>query len=88
LQLSSKGWQEGKHSLKPWWEYSLGVLIGAYQEFERRVGTIAKARGAKPSIVEETIDNLPSTFSISDIERLLSISVSRDMIRVILNRLY
>ncbi len=86
LQLSSKGWQEGKHSLKPWWEYSLGVLIGAYQEFERRVGAIAKARGAKTSIVEETIDNLPAVFSISDIERLCP-SVSRDMIRVILNRL-
>jgi len=38
-------------------------------------------------LIEETIDNLPSTFSISDIERLLSTSVSRDMIRVILNRL-
>jgi hypothetical protein len=86
LQLSSKGWQEGKHSLKPWWEYSLGILIGAYQEFERRVSTITKARGAKTSIVEETIANLPSTFSISDIERLCP-SVSRDMIRVILNRL-
>ena len=86
LQLSSKGWQEGKHSLKPWWEYSLGVLIGAYQEFERRVGTITKARGAKTSIVEETIKNLPTAFSISDVERLCP-SVSRDMIRVILNRL-
>lgn len=86
LQLSSKGWHEGKHSLKPWWEYSLGVLIGAYQEFERRVGAITKTRGAKTSIVEETIDNLPATFSISDIERLCP-SVSRDMIRVILNRL-
>jgi Fic family protein len=86
LQLSSKGWQEDKHSLKPWWEYSLGVVIGAYQEFERRVGTITKARGAKTSIVEETVDNLPQTFSISDIERLCP-SVSRDMIRIILNRL-
>jgi len=86
LQLSSNGWQEGKHSLKPWWEYSLGVLIGAYQAFECRVGTITKARGAKTAIVEETIDNLPATFSISDIERLCP-SVSRDMVRVILNRL-
>jgi Fic family protein len=86
LQLSSKGWQEGKHSLKPWWEYSLGVLIGAYQEFERRVGAITKTRGAKTSIVEETIANLPVTFSISDVERLCP-SVSRDMIRVVLNRL-
>jgi len=86
LQLSSKKWHEGQHSLKPWWEYSLGVLIGAYQEFERRVGFITKVRGAKTSIVEEVIDNLPVTFSISDIERLC-LSVSRDMIRVILNRL-
>jgi len=86
LQLSSKGWQEGTHSLKPWWEYSLGVLIGAYQEFERRVGTLTKARGAKTSLVEETINNLPATFSISEIERSCP-SVSRDMIRVILNRL-
>ena len=86
LQLSSKGWHEGKHSLKPWWEYSLGILIGAYQEFERRVGTIAKARGAKTAIVEETIKNLPSSFRISEIERLCP-SVSREMIRVILNRL-
>ena len=36
--------------------------------------------------VEKTIDNLLSTFRISDIERLCP-SVSRDMIRVILNRL-
>lgn len=86
LQLSSNDWQEGKHSLKPWWEYSLGVLIGAYQEFERRVGTITKAKGSKTFIVEETIENLPMTFSISEVERLCP-SVSRDMIRVVLNRL-
>ncbi len=86
LQLSSKGWHDGEHSLKPWWEYSLGVLIGAYQEFERRVGTITKARGAKTALVEEAIDNLPATFGISNIERLCP-SVSRDMIRVVLNRL-
>lgn len=84
--LSSKGWHEAKHSLKPWWEYSLGVLIGAYQEFERRIGSITKARGAKTSIIKEAIQNLPETFSISDLERLCP-SVSRDMIRVILNRL-
>lgn len=47
---------------------------------------ISKARGAKTFIVEEMINNLPWTFSISDIERLCP-SVSRDMIRVILNRL-
>jgi len=86
LQISSNGWREGKHNLKPWWEYSLGVLIGAYKELEKRVGAITKTRGMKTSIVKETIKNLPSTFSISDVERLCP-SVSRDMIRVILNSL-
>lgn len=86
LQIASRNWHQGKHTLKPWWEYSMGVLIGAYKEFEKRVGAITKSRGTKTAIVEETIKNLPSTFSISDIERLCP-SVSRDMIRVILNRL-
>src|SRR2546428_6921850 len=32
---SSQGWHEGGHSLLPWWENFLGVmLLGAYREFE------------------------------------------------------
>ena len=86
LRKSSQGWPEGKHHLKPWWEYSLGILIGAYQEFERRVGKINKARGAKTGLVKETIERLPREFSISDIDRACP-TVSRDMIRLILNQL-
>ena len=86
LQMASTGWHQGQHRLKPWWEYSLGTLIKAYREFEERVGTITKARGAKTSLIEQAIERLPSTFSISDLEQACS-SVSRDMIRVILNRL-
>jgi len=40
----------------------------------------------KISIVESTIENLFPIFSISDLERLCP-TVSRDMIRIILNRL-
>ncbi|MDI6809104.1 MAG: Fic family protein [Candidatus Eisenbacteria bacterium] len=86
LRMSSEGWHEDHHRLKPWWEYSLGVLIGAYREFEERVGTVTKARGAKTSFVEQAVDRLPSTFGIGDLERACP-SVSRDMIRVVLNRL-
>ena len=85
-QKSSINWREGKHYLKPWWEYSLGILMSAYSEFEKRAGAISTSRGSKTALVEETIRNLPSTFRISDIARL-SPTVSRDMIRVILNRL-
>ena len=86
LQMSSDGWHEGHHRLKPWWEYFLGILIGAYREYEERVGTITKARGAKTALIEHAIDRLPSTFGIADVERTCP-SVSRDMIRVVLNRL-
>ena len=86
LQMSSEGWHEGRHRLKPWWEYFLGILIRAYREFEERVGVVTKVRGAKTALVEQAIERLPSAFSISDLERACP-SVSRDMIRVVLNRL-
>ncbi len=86
LALSSKNWHSGKHSLKPWWEYFLGILIVAYQNFEQRVGAITKTKGTKTAIVEEAVENLANEFKISDIERIC-VSVSRDMIRVVLNRL-
>jgi Fic family protein len=86
LQLASSQWHESRHLLKPWWEYFLGVLIKAYREFEDRVGIITRARGAKTSLIEQAIERMPSTFSISDLERSCP-STGRDMIRVVLNRL-
>jgi Fic family protein len=86
LRMSSEGWHEGRHRLKPWWEYFLGILIRAYRQFEERLGTITRARGAKTTLIEQAIERLPLTFSISDLERACP-SISRDMIRVVLNRL-
>jgi Fic family protein len=86
LQMSSTGWHQGQHRLKAWWEYFLGTLIKAYREFEERVGIITKARGAKTALIEQAIERLPSTFSISELEQTCP-SVSRDMVRVVLNRL-
>jgi len=31
LLQSSQGWHEGKHSLVPWWEYLLGVVVQAVE---------------------------------------------------------
>lgn len=86
LQMSSEGWHEARHRLKPWWEYCLGTLIGAYREFEERVGTITTARGAKTALIEQAIERLPPRFRIADLEQACP-PVSRDMIRVVLNRL-
>lgn len=46
LYKSSQGWHKGRHDLRPWWNYFLGMLTAAYKEFEDRVGTITSARGA------------------------------------------
>jgi Fic family protein len=69
LRKSSKGWHQARHDLRPWWEYFLGMLTAAYNEFEARVGTIASARGAKREMVRRAIDRLPDPFTIADLRR-------------------
>lgn len=86
LGASSQGWHEGAHTLLPWTEYFLGVLLAACREFEARVGTLAGARGTKTQMVREAVLRLPDGFRITDVERLCP-TVSRDMIRVVLNAL-
>ncbi len=71
LARSSEGWHEGRHTLVPWWEYLLGVvLLTAYREFEGRVGKIVGGRGAQSRLVMEAIERLTAPFRVRDIERL------------------
>jgi len=86
LHRSSQHWHEGRHDIKPWWEYFLFTLITAYRELEDRVGAITKGRGAKTNLIESAVENMPSIFGISDICRACP-SVGRDMIRIVLNKL-
>ena len=70
LYKSSQGWHHGTHTLLPWWEYFLGVmLLGAYHEFERRTGELTTTHGAKKELVFDTIGHLPEEFRVADIER-------------------
>ncbi len=68
LEASSAGWHEGRHDLVPWLEYSNGVLIAAYLEFEQRVGQMGQARGAKREMVVDCVRRLPATFRYADVE--------------------
>lgn len=86
LGRSSQGWHEGQHDLLPWTEYLLGTLIAAYREFEARVGTLSSARGAKTEMVLDAFGRLPAQFRLVELERACP-GVTRDMIRVVLNRL-
>lgn len=83
LEASSQGWHDVAHDIAPWLDYFWGVLLRAYKEFEERVGTIERGRGAKGDRVRTEIlkRNLP--FSISEIEGVCP-GVSRDMVRLVL----
>ncbi len=70
LARSSQGWHEGTHSLLPWWEYFLGVMLrSAYREFQRRVDLVTSSHGAKRELVLDVIDRLPQEFRFADVER-------------------
>ena len=88
LLRSSQRWDTGHHDLTPWHEYSLGVLVYAYREFEQRVGELATAPGAKREAVLAALETFDSghTFSISELERVCP-TVSRATIRRVLNEL-
>lgn len=85
LHQSSQKWHEGSHTLAPWWEYFLGVMLSAYREFERRVGLITTARGSKTAMVLDVIRNMHGEFSITDLQERCP-TVGIDMIRRILRR--
>jgi Fic family protein len=86
LEASSQGWHEGRHDLTPWLQYSHGVLIAAYVEFEQRVGQMGAGRGAKREMVIDCIKHLPTTFRYADVERACP-GVSRPTIVRVLGEL-
>ncbi|MGL6140639.1 MAG: Fic family protein [Planktothrix sp.] len=86
LYQSSQNWHEGTHYLLPWWEYFLGImLLGAYREFEQRVGMIQATKGTKTAMVLQGIESLPWEFSIRELQQRCPV-VSVDLIRRILRQ--
>lgn len=85
LMQSSQGWHEGRHDLVPWVEYFLGIVTAAYNELERRVGTLTSARGAKSEMVLDAIRATFGEFSVKEIQARCP-HVSIDLIRRILRQ--
>jgi Fic family protein len=83
LETSSQGWHEGEHNIAPWLDYFWGALLRAYKEFEERVGTIERGRGAKGDRVRAEILKRQLPFSITDIEEACP-GISRDTVRMVL----
>lgn len=86
LYRSSQNWHEGKHDLRPWWEYFLGVMLQtAYGEFEHRVGLVSGVRGGKSALVLDFLQHAAGEFSVRDILRRCP-NVGVDLARRILRR--
>lgn len=82
LFQSSQKWHHGKHSLVPWWEYFLGVmLLSAYREFEKRAGVLTTSYGAKSQMILDAIDRLSGDFKVVDVQRICP-GISLDLIRM------
>ena len=70
LEASSRGWHEGRHTLLPWWEYLLGVVVlDAYRTLDERVGGITSRRGAKRQMVAAAIRRMAPVFRYADVAR-------------------
>lgn len=87
LKASTAGWHEAEHDLLPWLSYFLGILTGAYREFEARVGAVSAGRGAKADLVKDVIRSRVSPrFSFDDIRKAAP-GISEGYIQQILTQL-
>ena len=86
LQLSSKGWHEGKHDPWPYIGYLLFIIKKAYDEFEERAGSVAAPRGEKTALIEAAILQLSGEFGVSDLQDACP-GVGVDLIRKVLKRI-
>jgi Fic family protein len=83
LERSSRSWHDSRHDVHPWLEYSWGVLLRAYGEFEDRVETL---KGSKTEQVRTAVARRVGPFGISDIEKDCP-GVSHDMVRHVLRQM-
>ena len=57
LQASSTGWHEGENSYEPFVKYYLGIMLKAYNEFEKPCRTFEDHNLSKPDRIKAVIDN-------------------------------
>ena len=80
LQQSSQRWHDGKHEFLPWLNHFLAIIRRGYGEFEQRAGDVKSKRGAKTELLQQTIENISSDFTVTELERLCP-GISRDHLR-------
>ena len=87
LEAAGHGWHEGEHNIWPWLEYLLGILTGAYRDFEERANLLAEGRGAKTAAIERFVrSRIADEFKIADV-REAALGASDSLIGKVLARL-
>ena len=86
LERCSQGWHEEEHDAFPWISYFWGVMLRAYREYEERVGTIRRGRGAKADQVRQAVERKLGPFRAVDIEAECP-GVSHEWVRRILREM-
>ena len=85
LELCSRGWHEGKNEIIPWWNYFLGLLRNAYQDFGRQM-EFAAARPAKSELIRRTVLTQVEPFTLADMAAQLP-AASSQLIKKVLTEL-
>ena len=70
LQSSSAGWHEESNDYGPFIDYSLGILIRAYGEFEDRVQLLQDRSLSKPDRIKTIIDRRIGSITKKEIMRI------------------
>ena len=81
----STGWHEGRNEIIPWWNYFLGVLRSAYQEFEQQVES-THGRPGKGEMVRSAALSQVGPFSLADLCAQLP-AVSQQLVKKVLGRM-
>ena len=66
LAQCSKGWHDGENEIIPWWNYFLGILRRAYQEFAAQVESTSR-RPAKGELVRNAVLSQVGPFTLGDL---------------------
>lgn len=73
----SEGWHEGKNVIVPWWNYFLGFVRRAYQDFAAQVES-ASRRPAKGELVRSAVRAQVGPFTLGDLRgQLPGVSVQQ-----------
>ena len=86
LELSSRGWHDGKHNPWHYINYVLFILKTAYGEFEKRLERSPSARGDKAKMAVSAVERASGEFSVAEICKQCP-AVSIHMIRKVLKSL-